>query len=147
MKVNYNNNIKYKYKLNSNWKGPKEANIEGVSLMSDWRVFDEYQHSLKLRLKTPLNPDGIVDMEEINSITGQILQSTIVNTKKHIPYYTLETLETMKRDQLVEIALIYNIDPIKKIAPFLIKLILEAQNKRKQVEAELKKNQQATVNS
>jgi hypothetical protein len=127
--------IRYRYKLNSNWKGPKEVKVEGVILKDVWTTFNTRQYSLEKRVRTPLNLAEIVDMEEFDTKSGHIYFSSDPQTsiKKH-PTYRKEDLDILTHDELSEIARSFNIDPVRKISSFLVTLILRAQIKYKEAE-------------
>ena len=133
MKENQIANTLYRYRLTEGY--PTEpASIEGITFTRNWKVVEDEIQTVKPYLKTPLNKNGILDQEIFRGDTGQVLKSTILNVKKHMPYLTREVLDIMPRPQLAEIALYYEIDPVRKVNSFLVIKILEAQQKRKELE-------------
>jgi hypothetical protein len=141
MSLNFNN-TQFRYKINHNWTGPDAVDVEGVPLTRDWKIFGRKQFCLDMKVRTLLNPLGIVDMEEFDPTTNKIFHSSSPQTKMNKPKnYRKEDLDIMNRDELSVVASYYNIDPSRKINDFLIKTILRKQKEYLEAEKTLKNSQ------
>lgn len=134
--TNYNQAVQYKYRLNSNWKDSDSLKLEGVELTREWIFFSKKKDSISHHVKTKLNPNGIVDYEEVNPYTQGVYRSSVSEFDKKLPIYTKDMLDVMKRDDLVEISRVYSIDPVRKTNDFLIKLIIDAQKQLQEINDE-----------
>jgi len=124
---------KFQYRLNDNFKENSNATqLEGITLKKDvWTIFPQKMVSLLKYIKTVENEEGIVDFECFHQVKGEIYDSSVNNYLKlkegKVPFYKQAVLATMKRNQLEDVCMLFNIDSAKKIDKILVNLILEKQ--------------------
>ena len=128
-----NEQVKYLYRLNKNFKGDTSMGVNGIILNKvSWTPFPTSQkETLKHYIKSYENPKGIVDEYIHDPLVELAIQENsselkFVHRKK---IYSRDILVTYTRKQLEEIAREYLIDPKEKINSFLITKIAEAQDK------------------
>ena len=122
--------IKYKYKLNNNYKKKdKVASLNGVVVRKDiWSIFDVSQEDkLKQYIKTYKNPNGIVDEFIEDPLKEFATDNGNFEFKHKRKIYSREVLVTFTRPELEEICREYNIETVNKANNFLIKRVLEEQ--------------------
>lgn len=129
--------VHWRYKLNEN--EPLESkSVEGVNLTKDWtKLSMERKSQLEKHFRSRLNPNGIIDYEQIVPEGGKIIRSSKDMFEKELKIYTIEQLTLMKRPEIADIANQYGITSVNKTNDFLIKLILKAQNEMVRSEAEV----------
>ena len=131
--------IKHRYRLNDNFKESSNSmQLEGLTVNTDkWTIFPQKMLILSKFIRTVENEDGILDYEQFQQVTGEILDSSVNNYKKlkegKIPTYNLSTLSVMKRNQLEQIAHLMNCETMHKVTSVLVHNILEKQEQIKNI--------------
>jgi hypothetical protein len=128
--------IVYRYKLCKDYEGDS-IQIAGINLSKSFKDFPNKQEQLEMFLRTNTNLDGFIDFEEKDLISGIVVDKSLFEgpNKKYNPI----ELTFFNRDQLVEIAQSYNIDPRNKRNDFLIKLMIVEQEKIAELKKKTKK--------
>lgn len=123
-------NIFYRYKVNKE-QSSNEMQIAGINLSKNWKDFDRKQEALEPFIKTEFNTKGLIDFEVYRPLTNEVFKSTIAEVK--LPeILSNNDLVLASRDELVQYAKGYGIDPVNKRDDFLKKLILQKQKERLQ---------------
>lgn len=137
----------YSYKLNENYKGGFPVSMNGITLQKGWNDFGSQQKDLLVYVRSYRNKEGLIDEKVIDS-KNKIYVNTeeIYKTEKIL--YTREVLVSYPRQNLVDIARIWGIEPEFKVNKLLITLILEEQEKYKfYKEEERRKEKEKLKNS
>jgi hypothetical protein len=122
------NSVHWRYRLNENEELDNKS-VEGVILSKEWTKLSlESKPQLEKYIRSKLNPNGIVDYEQVIPEGGKIIRSSKELFEKELKMYTIEQLTLMKRPELVDVGSFYGITSINKTNDFLIKLILKAQS-------------------
>ena len=128
-----NGRLLYRYRLNEN-AGVKSKQVGGVSLStSAWVDLSNKREDLSCFVRTKSNPEGFLDFQ-IYDVTSKIpaFDSKDI-ADREIKIYTREELSIMTRNELIELAQVYNIDPVNKTDVFLCRLILAQQSNHEPV--------------
>lgn len=120
--------VHWRYKLNEN-EPLQSKSVEGVILSKEWtKLSMDRKPQLEKHFRSRLNPNGIIDYEQVIPEGGVILRSSKELFEKELKIYKIEELTLMKRLELTDVANQYGITSVNKTNDFLIKLILKAQN-------------------
>lgn len=134
---NYRKNYVYRYKLSEDCKEDRRQ-IAGITLTKEWSDFKSPKDALTPFIQTPVNIKGIVDYQKKDMISNEVAQQS--KWEGDIPEIVpREVLHAMDRNELVPVARYYLIDCVNKDNKMLIKLIIEAQNKRIESEESITK--------
>ena len=136
--------IVYRYKLCQDYESDS-VQIASINLSKNFKDFPNKQGQLEMFLRTNTNLDGFIDFEEKDLISGTVLDKSLFEgpNKKYTPI----ELTFFSREQLVEIAQTYNIDPRNKRNDFLIKLIIIEQDKVKELKKKTKKKEKENADT
>lgn len=96
----------HEYKLNENTE-TERMSLEGVVISKEWRRFEYPKKQLNQHIQTRNNMKGIVDYRVIIPSQSRIVKSNKERVTKKIPFYTKRELQTMTREELIEIAETY----------------------------------------
>lgn len=129
--------IVYRYKLCEDYN-VDSCQIAGLNLTKNFKDFPNKQEPLEMFLRTNTNLEGFIDFEEKDLVTGVVIDKSLFEGTKKV--YKIGELSFLERDQLVEIAQAYNIDPRNKRNDFLVKLIIVEQEKIQELKKKIKKS-------
>lgn len=108
--------------------------VEGVTLTKDWTHFKYKYDKLRAHIRSPQNPDGMIDYEEFipgkNMTNDVVVDSPTSLTDTTLKFYTRDQLGTMNLMELREVGKFYGIEPINKKEDWLRKKIIEMQRER-----------------
>ena len=116
-----------RYKINENEKAETKQ-IAGIKLTRNWVDYENPLEALSPYIRTKARPHGIIDTQ-VYSINNQ---EVLIDSKKVFDsvekVYTRQELGLMLRDELIDICLVYGINPVNKADHFLAKMIIQKQN-------------------
>jgi len=118
--------LRFRYKLNSNSQSDT-MQIAGINLTKSYRDFDNKCEELNGYIRKKDRPEGVVDYQIYNVADKEAVLDSKVIFDMIDKIYTREELSIMNRTELIDVCLVYNINPVNKPDSFLAKLILQKQ--------------------
>jgi len=119
--------VVYQYRLTDTVEY-EALQLAGVSLTKGWTTFTGVKEELTPFLKSTTKPEGMVDYQKVNADSNEVLYKTIP-IPMDIPIFDKSVLFTMTRSELCEICKEYGIVTVNRTNQFLVKEILEKQEK------------------
>jgi hypothetical protein len=121
-----NNIILYGYKI-ADTCSDVEITINNIQLTNSWTDFKLPQEKLKPFIRSVNNLEGILDYREFNPITKQSKFDGSESNNIEPEIYSRDVLSTFKREQLVDICNIWQLNHVNKPAPLLVNNIIAKQ--------------------
>jgi hypothetical protein len=114
--------------------------LAGVPLTKNWKSFEYIKENLQPFLKSTTNSSGMVDYQKVNLESNEVLYKTIP-TELDIEIFDRNILFMMTRIELCQICKEYGIVTTNRTNQFLVKEILEKQEKVQALKEEKKEKE------